>query len=216
VTDYRLRREHLIESLISRGYLTVPAVIEAMRVVPREEFVPSMLKDEAYADTPLPIGEGQTISAPHMVAIMVEALDLRPGQKVLEVGAGSGYHASVAAQLVAPTGHIYTVERVQSLVDRARENIARAGFDKLITVTLGDGSMGWEENAPYDRIFVACGAPKLPKPLVNQLADGGKMLIPVGGRFYQDLVKIERRGQEMIRTSMGGCVFVPLIGECGY
>lgn len=194
----------------------MPSVMEAMRKVPREEFVPEQLKREAYADTPLPIGEGQTISAPHMVAIMVEALDLHPGQTVLEVGAGSGYHASVAAQLVAPDGHIYTVERVKSLAERAQANIARAGYSHLITVMQGDGSLGLEEHAPYDRIFVACGAPRIPKPLADQLADGGKMLVPVGGRFYQDLIRVERRGHEMIRESLGGCVFVPLIGECGY
>lgn len=187
-----------------------------MAKVPREEFVPRGLRDEAYIDTPLPIGSGQTISAPHMVAMMAEALDLRPGQKVLEVGCGSGYHAAVVAELVSPGGHVFSVERLKELADFARDNLERTGYSDRVTVVLSDGSAGLPDEAPFDRIFVACGAPSLPEPLKSQMKDGGLMLVPVGGRMYQDLVKVERRGKSYSTINLGGCVFVPLIGEHGY
>jgi protein-L-isoaspartate(D-aspartate) O-methyltransferase len=209
-------RERLVDSLIRKGYVVSPAVEDAMRRVRREEFVPERLKPDAYVDSPLPIGEGQTISAPHMVAIMAEKLDLNAGQSVLEVGAGSGYHAAVVAELVRPGGHVYTIERVESLARFAEANLSRAGYGDVVSVIVGDGSLGLPEHAPFDRIFVACGAPDVPEPLVDQLADGGKMLVPVGGRMYQDLVKVEKKGGRVTRKSYGGCVFVPLIGEHGY
>ena len=216
MTDFSERRSELVDGLMRRGYVTKREVAEALRKVPREEFVPRSLMDEAYIDTPLPIGSGQTISAPHMVAMMVEALDLRPGQKVLEVGGGSGYHAAVTAELVSPGGHVFTVERLPELVEFARDNITRTGYSDSVTVILSDGSVGLPSEAPFDRIFVACGAPAVPEPLKSQLKDGGLMLVPVGGRMYQDLVRIERRGDRYIREDLGGCVFVPLVGEHGY
>jgi protein-L-isoaspartate(D-aspartate) O-methyltransferase len=216
VTDFSERRSELVDGLIRRGYATKREVAEALRKVPREEFVPRSLKGEAYIDTPLPIGSGQTISAPHMVAMMAEALDLRPGQKVLEVGGGSGYHAAVTAELVSPGGHVFTVERLPELVEFARDNITRTGHSDSVTVILSDGSVGLPSEAPFDRIFVACGAPAVPEPLKSQLKDGGLMLVPVGGRMYQDLVRIERRGERYISQDLGGCVFVPLVGEHGY
>ncbi len=209
-------RDRLVDSLLRKGYIVTPAVEAAMRRVPREEFLPRRLRDDAYVDTPLPIGEGQTISAPHMVAIMVEKLDLRPANKVLEIGAGSGYHAAVVAEVIGAEGHIFTIERVEPLAKFAAENLRRAGYGDRVTVIVGDGSKGLPEKAPFDRIFVACGAPDVPSPLVEQLADGGKMLVPVGGRMYQDLIKVERKGAKTVRESHGGCVFVPLIGEHGY
>jgi len=216
VTDFSEQRSELVDGLVRRGYITKCEVAEALRKVPREEFVPRSLMDEAYIDTPLPIGSGQTISAPHMVAMMAEALDLRPGQKVLEVGGGSGYHAAVTAELVSPGGHVFTVERLPALVEFARDNIARTGYSDSVTVILSDGSVGLPSEAPFDRIFVACGAPAVPEPLKSQLKDGGLMLVPVGGRMYQNLVKIERRGDRYISQDLGGCVFVPLVGEHGY
>jgi protein-L-isoaspartate(D-aspartate) O-methyltransferase len=216
VTDFSERRSELVDGLIRRGYATKREVAEALRKVPREEFVPRSMMDEAYVDTPLPIGSGQTISAPHMVAMMAEALDLRPGQKVLEVGGGSGYHAAVTAELVSPGGHVFTVERLPELVEFARDNITRTGYSDSVTVILSDGSVGLPSEAPFDRIFVACGAPAVPEPLKSQLKDGGLMLVPVGGRMYQDLVRIERRGERYISQDLGGCVFVPLVGEHGY
>ena len=209
-------RETLVDSLVRRGYVVSVAVEEAMRRVPREEFVPERLRNDAYVDTPLPIGVGQTISAPHMVAIMAEKLDLRPGQKVLEIGSGSGYHAAVAAEMVTSDGHVYTIERIGSLAQFAEDNLKRTGYSDVVTVVMGDGSRGLPEHAPFDRIFVACSAPDVPAPLREQLADGGKMLVPVGGRMYQDLICVERKGDRFAKTNYGGCVFVPLIGEFGY
>lgn len=216
MTDFERARSGLVDSLRRRGYITHPEVAAALRSVPREEFVPPALKDDAYVDTPLPIGSGQTISAPHMVAMMAEALSLRPGHRVLEVGGGSGYHAAVAAELVSPGGHVFTVERIAELAEFATRNLSRTGYAGSVTVVLSDGSVGLPSEAPFDRIFVACGAPSVPGPLETQMKDGGLMLVPVGGRMYQDLVKIERRGDAYTRTSLGGCVFVPLIGEHGY
>lgn len=214
--SFEEQRERLVESLKRRGYISSPSVEAAMRRVPREEFLPRSLRDDAYVDTPLPIGEGQTISAPHMVAIMAEHLDLKPGMKVLEIGAGSGYHAAVCAEILGPEGHIYTVERISSLASFAESNLKKTGYASIVTVIFGDGTIGLPEHAPYDRIFVAAGAPDIPSPLTEQLAEGGKLLVPVGGRFYQDLIRIEKRGAKLKKENLGGCVFVPLIGEHGY
>lgn len=216
MADFDYERDRLVDSLKLRGYVTSKEVEAAMRRVPREEFLPSEVRDDAYVDTPLPIGEGQTISAPHMVAIMVEHFDLKPGHKVLEIGTGSGYHAAVCAEIVAPDGHIYTIERITSLASFAENNLKKTGYSKLVTVIVGDGTRGLQERAPFDRIFVAAGAPDVPPPLTDQLADGGRLLIPVGGRWYQDLVRVIRKGKKLVTENLGGCVFVPLIGEYGY
>jgi len=214
--DLEHERDRLVDDLKMRGYVTSKAVEDAMRRVPREEFLPAELREEAYLDSPLPIGEGQTISAPHMVAIMAENLDLKPGQKILEVGAGSGYHAAVCAEVIAPDGHIYSIERITSLASFAEGNLRRTGYAKLVTVILGDGSKGFPDHAPYDRIFVAAGAPDIPSPLTAQLAQGGKLLVPVGTRWYQDLIKVTRKGAKLEKENLGGCVFVPLLGEYGH
>jgi len=209
-------RRRLVGNLVSAGYVRSERVKDAMLKVPRELFVTDDLVPEAYVDTPLPIGQGQTISAPHMVAIMLEEQELRPGQNVLEVGTGSGYHAALAAELVKPDGRVYTMERIGELVAFAKRNISRAGYSDLVEVIEGDGSKGLPEKAPFDRIFVACGAPDVPEPLVNQLAEDGVMLVPVGGRYCQDLIKVRKKKGRIIRESRGGCIFVPLIGEYGY
>lgn len=216
MTDFSKARSELVNNLLRRGYVSKPEVAAALGKVPREEFVPRELRGEAYIDTPLPIGSGQTISAPHMVAMMAEALDLRPGLRVLEVGGGSGYHAAVVAELVSPGGHVFTVERLPELAAFARENITRTGYADTVTVVQSDGSVGLPEHAPFDRIFVACGAPSVPGPLKAQLKDGGSMLVPVGGRTFQDLIKVEREGDHYVTHNLGGCVFVPLIGEHGH
>ncbi len=209
-------RNRLVDGLVRRGYISSPAVENAMKRVPREEFVPAEIKDEAYVDTPLPIGEGQTISAPHMVAIMEEKLQLVPGLTVLEIGAGSGYHAAVSAELIAPGGHVYTIERIASLARFAEDNLKRTGYASLVTVIFGDGTKGLPSKAPFDRIFVAAGAPDVPVPLTDQLAEGGILLVPVGGRYYQDLIRVVKNGKKLERENLGGCVFVPLIGEHGH
>jgi protein-L-isoaspartate(D-aspartate) O-methyltransferase len=150
-----------------------------------------------------------------MVAIMVEALDLEQGHKVLEIGAGSGYHAAVVANMVWPEGHVYTIERIASLGEMAKHNIRMAGLSDQVSVFVGDGSKGLPEHAPYDRIFVACAAPNIPKPLVRQLVDGGKILVPVG-QFHQDLLLGTNEHGQLKIKDMGGCIFVPLLGEYGF
>lgn len=210
------RRKSMVKRLKSSGYIRTARVEKAMGTVPRELFLPERMSDEAYVDSPLPIGNGQTISAPHMVAIMEEELDLLPGHKVLEIGGGSGYHAAVTAEIVKPDGKVFTIERIPELVETARSNIERAGYSNIIEVVQGDGSKGLPDKAPFDRIFVACGAPGIPAPLTGQLSDEGVMLVPVGSRHCQDLMKVRKRHGKVTQESRGGCIFVPLIGEHGY
>lgn len=210
-------REDLVERLRSRGSISSGAVADAFRAVPRHAFVPDAYKDRAYEDRPLSIGEGQTISAPHMVAIMVEALDLEPGHRVFEVGGGSGYHAAVAAEIVGPEGTVYTVERVGELARRARRTLDDRGYGGVVRVFEGDGSGGLPEQAPYDRSWVAAAAPDVPEPLVQQLRRPGVLLIPVGSRSSQDLVKVEKaRDGSLRRTTITSVRFVSMLGEHGF
>ncbi|MHA2214120.1 MAG: protein-L-isoaspartate(D-aspartate) O-methyltransferase [Candidatus Thorarchaeota archaeon] len=224
MTDSRLdrERERLIQRLKDRGYITTSRVEAAFRMVPREEFVLPSARNEAYRDTPLPIGHGQTISAPHMCAIMCEGLDLSPGMNMLEIGAGSGYHAALCGELVKGTdpshsGTVYTVEIVEALIEFAKGNLERTGYSAVVKLMHGDGGVGLPDHAPFDRILVAAAAPDIPPPLVNQLKPGGIMLIPVGSRgFYQELllVKKDEAGKTTSRR-WGGVAFVPLTGEYG-
>ncbi len=153
-----------------------------------------------------------------MVAIMNEALDLEPGLKVLEVGAGSGYHAATIAEILGPEGHVYTLERVEELVKFARQNLERAGYSTRVTLVQGDGSLGYVDRAPYDRILVTAAAPEVPPKLIDQLTKGGVLIVPVGGRFFpQELVKVRKKPDGRIeRSSLGGVAFVPLVGEHGF
>jgi len=204
-------RTRMVEYLRQQGIHE--AVLEAMLRVKRHLFVPPERSDQAYGDYPLPIGEGQTISAPHMVAMMCDYLDLKKGDKVLEVGAGSGYHAAVIAELIGEEGHLYTVERIPWLVEFSMKNMERAGY-KNVTVTHGDGTLGLPEHAPYDKISVTCAAPDVPPPLIEQLKTGGKMVIPIGG-YMQKLYLLEKKnGIEKKRKC--DVVFVPLIGRYGF
>jgi len=204
-------RTRMVEYLRQQG---VPEmVLEAMLRVKRHLFVPPERSDQAYGDYPLPIGEGQTISAPHMVAMMCDYLDLKKGDKVLEVGAGSGYHAAVIAELIGEEGHLYTVERIPWLVEFSMKNMKRAGY-KNVTVTHGDGTLGLPEHAPYDKISVTCAAPDVPPPLIEQLKTGGKMVIPVGG-YTQKLYLLEKKNG-IERNRKCDVVFVPLIGRYGF
>lgn len=173
----------------------------------------------------MPIGFGQTVSAPHMVSIMNEALGLEVGHKVLEVGAGCGWHAATIAEIIAPAGspssergHVYTVEIVQELADFARKNIMKAGYGDRVTITYGDGSQGYPERAPYDRVLVTAAAPDVPKPLIEQLKPNGVMLIPVGdASLFQNLLKITKvDGGRLKQENLGGVAFVPLIGKHGH
>ena len=205
-----MNRDQLLRSL--KGSVK-DSVLSAMAAVPREVFVPEGLAGQAYDDTPLPIGCRQTISAPHMVAIMCDLLDLEAGMTVLEVGGGSGYHAAVMAVLVGPQGHIYSLERISELVSSARRNLEKAGISN-VTVIEGDGSLGLPEHAPYDRISVAAAAPQVPQALQGQLKPGGRMVLPVGSD-YQRLLVVTRKNGFFVEEKMG-VIFVPLIGEQGY
>lgn len=215
----------LIDSLIRQGILRSPHVIKALRAVPRTNFLPSDMVNYTTTDTPLPIGFGQTISAPHMVSIMNEALSLSIGDKVLEVGAGSGWHSATIAEIIAPKetprsewGHVYTIEIVQNLAENARKNIMNAGYGDRVTIITGDGSKGYSEKAPYDKIIVTAAAPKIPKPLVDQLKPRGILLIPIGTVFMlQNLIKLTKNPDgRIVEENLGGVAFVPLTGEYGH
>lgn len=208
-----MEKEKLIQRLIKEGYLKSKEVIEAMRSIPREIFIPEKLKRHAYDDVPLEIGHGQTISAPHMVAIMLEALELRKDSKVLEIGTGTGYHAALAAK-IARQGMIYTIERIEELAEKARENFKKLGI-KNVKVFVGDGSAGLAEYSPYSHIYATCSAPHIPDVLVQQLDKNGKLLIPVG-RIYGDLWLVEKKNDKIRKKNLGGCAFVPMIGKEGY
>lgn len=210
-----LERRDMVAGLRGRGLVISKKVEKALLRVPRHLFVPKEVCSQAYRDTPLPIGDGQTISAPHMVAVMAEALELQEGQKVLEIGAGSGYNAAVMAELVGPVGRIITLERHPSLADRAAKVLQEAGYGN-VHVVVGDGSLGYPEEAPYDRISVTCGAPRVPSALAEQLREGGIMLIPVGGLEYQSLLRVRKQGGKLLSEDLGSVVFVPLIGEKGH
>jgi protein-L-isoaspartate(D-aspartate) O-methyltransferase len=213
---YEKKRADMVKYLISEGRIYTEPVIDAMKTIPREAFVPPSLKVSAYKDSPLSIGEGQTISAPHMVGIMAEALELKAGQKVLEIGAGSGYHAAVVGRLIQPDGHIYTIERITNLANSARENIKSVGLDRSVTIIEGDGSVGLKEHAPYDRIFVTAASPGIPPPLIEQLKEGGKLLIPSGSSIVSDLILVTKKGGKIKEQNLGGCAFVPLRGRYGF
>lgn len=184
-------------------------VIEAMMRVPREAFVPSDAIHLAYQDIPLPIGEGQTISQPYIVAMMTEALQLSDTETVLEVGSGSGYQSAILAELAA---RVVSVERVAALAERARRTLDRLGYRNVAIHPAGP-KLGWPDDAPYDGIIVTAAAPRVPQSLLDQLRDGGRLVIPVGSRYDQDLLVITKQGDKTATVNLGGCRFVPLIGD---
>jgi protein-L-isoaspartate(D-aspartate) O-methyltransferase len=200
----------LVEYLSAYGYLRSKNVIEAMQSVDRAFFVSDDMREYAYEDIPLRIAGSQTISAPHMVAMMCEAAELKEGQKVLEIGAGSGYSACVISKITK--AKVISVERVKELVEFARKNLERANCKSVVVIS-GDGTLGYPEEAPYDRIIVTAGAPSPPQPLIDQLKEGGKLIIPLGSRYSQDLMRITKKGNSTQEENLGGCVFVPLIGK---
>jgi len=211
---YKQERVRLVTNLYNEGYIKTEPVKQAFLTIPRETFLPESLKNFAYVDIPLDIGQGQTISAPHMVAIMCESLDIKNSQKVLEVGTGSGYHAAIVAQLVGETGQVYTIERFESLAKKAKENLKKIRCTNVI-VEVGDGSCGLPSYQPYDRIYVTCAAPYLPQPLIDQLQDYGKLLVPIGDKFCELILLEKEKGKSVIHR-LGGCVFVPLVGKYGH
>ena len=209
--------ERMIKYLLDSNYID-EKVAEAMRKVPREYFVPEIYKGYAYSDAPLPIGGGQTISAPGIVGLMTKESKAEKGMKILEIGSGSGYQAAILAEIIGETGRIYTVERIPELIDLARKNIEKLGY-KNVEFIYGDGTQGHSEKAPYDRIIVTAGAPETPRPLIEQLKPGGRMIIPVGPMFYQNLLLIEKDEKEkgkIKETNLLPVMFVPLVGKYGY
>lgn len=204
-----------MDKLVKRGYISSDIVEKAMREVPRHIFVPDEMKDMAYVDSPQPIGQGQTISAPHMVAMMLEALDVKPGQKILEIGGGMGYHAAVLGKMVGEEGEVYSVEYLEYLAKSGKKKLKKARIDN-VHIIIGDGSSGYKEQSPYDRISVACGAPSIPDSLIKQLKDEGKILIPVGGKMYQNLIKVTKKRDSIEKENLGGVLFVPLKGKYGF
>jgi protein-L-isoaspartate(D-aspartate) O-methyltransferase len=200
------------EQVVARG-IADQRVIDAMLKVPRHKFVEQALEGKAYQDAPLPIGEKQTISQPYMVAFMSEALVLDGSETVLEIGTGSGYQAAVLALLA---DRVFSLERIPSLARRARKVLDECGFGK-VNIRLADGTLGWQEMAPFDAILVTAGAPEVPQHYLDQLAVGGRLIIPVGDRESQFLLRVTRTGEEeYMEEKMLGCRFVPLIGNHGW
>lgn len=195
----------------ARG-ITDPGVLNAMRKVPRHLFVSEALADQAYGDFPLPIGEQQTISQPYIVAEMTQALSLSAKDRVLEIGTGSGYQAAILAEIVY---RVYTIERIHALFVKARRLFDTLQYHNIVT-RYSDGTSGWRDEGPFDAIIVTAGAPKIPRVLVSQLALGGRMVLPVGSRYAQELIKLERDEAGIHETRLGGCRFVKLVGEHGW
>jgi len=210
--DYTILRRRMVEEqLIPRG-IEDPRVIDAFLKVERHRFIPEELRGSAYADYPVPIGEGQTISQPYIVALMTECLDLSGDEEVLEIGTGSGYQAAILAEL---SSQVYSIERFPSLGERAESLLQNLGYIN-IKIKVGDGTLGWPEEAPFSRIIVTAAAPEVPLPLAEQLSEGGKMILPLGETFSQVLTLIEKKKGQLKAESICGCVFVPLIGKFGY
>lgn len=213
-SELAMRKERMLsDHLMARG-IRSEAVLRAMREVPREAFLPPGMERFAYEDGPLPIQDGQTISQPYIVAYMIEALELKGEERVLEIGTGSGYAAAVLSLCAAD---VFTVERLPALAQSARDRLRELGY-RNVTVLLGDGTLGWREHAPYDAIVVTAGAPEVPEELLLQLAPGGRLVIPVGPTPHlQDLVRVRRlKGGGLRRESLCGVRFVPLIGAQGW
>ncbi|RME73349.1 MAG: protein-L-isoaspartate(D-aspartate) O-methyltransferase [Chloroflexi bacterium] len=207
-------RAEMVEKQLKRRYINDPRILEVMGRIPRHIFVDERMQDAAYRDGPLPIGHEQTISQPYIVAYMTQALQLPRDNSgvVLEVGTGSGYQAAVLSQLAE---RVYTIERIPALAKRARQCLDLLGIDN-VEIKVGDGGYGWPEHAPYDGIIVTAAAPEIPAPLKAQLKDGGRLVIPIGPRWQQELVRLHRRGDRFIEEELAPVAFVPLIGEHGW
>lgn len=209
--EYRGARRRLVETLQNGGVRDL-AVLRAFDLTPRHAFVPSGMKHRAYEDSALPIGNGQTISQPSTHARYLELLRLTGHERVLEIGTGSGYQTVLLSHLAA---QVFSVERVGALIERAREAIRKAGA-RNVSILVGDGTLGWRDYAPYDAILVTAGAPAVPEPLAEQLAEGGRLLIPIGSREEQTLALVTKQGESLERRDIGAVRFVPLIGAHGW
>ena len=209
---YERQREEMVRHQIEARGITDPLVLTAFRTVPRHLFVSEALRDQAYGDYPLPIGEQQTISQPYIVAEMTQALELHKDDRVLEIGTGSGYQAAILAEIVY---RVYTVERIRSLYIQARKLLDKLRYHNIV-MRCGDGTAGWKDESPFDAIIVTAGAPDIPEKLLSQLAEGGRMVVPVGNQHSQDLIKVVKDKKGIHKSNLGGCRFVKLIGEQGW
>jgi len=211
-SDYSLARETMVRTqLVPRG-IHNPRVLEAMSKIPRERFVDKIMKRQAYDDNPLPIGKDQTISQPYIVALRTEALELKGNEKTLEIGTGSGYQTAILAEL---SKAVYTVERIESLLEKAKRALDDLGYTNVFFKVF-DGTLGWSEEAPYDAIIVTAGAPRIPRPLTDQLNEGGRLVVPVGDRLGQELIKITKEEGGFFKKNLGAVRFVNLVGEYGW
>lgn len=207
--DYAILRKRMVEEqLIPRG-IKNQRVLDAFYKVERHKFVPQELRSSSYGDFPVPIGEGQTISQPYIVALMSECLDLTGKEKVLEIGTGSGYQAAILAELAK---EVYSVERFEVLSKRAEKVLKELGYLN-IKVRVGDGTLGWPQESPFDRMMITAATPKIPLPLVEQLKEEGKLVLPLGESFSQVLTVVEKKAGKLLSTAVCGCVFVPLVGK---
>ena len=207
--DYPKQRSDMVKEQIEERGIVDKRVLKAMREIPREDFVPENMRESAYDDNPLPIGNGQTISQPYIVAEMTELLMLKGDEKVLEIGTGSGYQAAILSKLVK---RVITIERVKELADRTSTLLQKQGY-KNVEVVFGDGTKGFAKEAPYDAIIITAAAEKVPRKLIEQLADNGRLVAPVGPSFHQELIRIRKRKGGLEEDYHGGVIFVPLIGE---
>ena len=209
---YERQRDDMVNHQLKPRGINDPHVLEALRTVPRHLFVSEALRDQAYGDYPLPIGEQQTISQPYIVAEMTQALELGKDDRVLEIGTGSGYQAAVLAEIVF---RVYTIERIRALYIQARKLLDRLNYHNII-MRCSDGTTGWQDESPFDAIMVTAGAPEVPEKLLDQLAAGGRMIVPVGNQHSQDLIKITKDKDGLHKSNLGGCRFVKLIGAQGW
>ena len=209
---YKRKREEMVRRQIEARGVTDPKVLSAMRKVPRHLFVSEALRDQAYGDFPLPIGEQQTISQPYIVAEMTQALQPDEEDRILEIGTGSGYQAAILAEIVF---RVYTIEKIYPLFTNCRKLFDKLHYHNIVT-KYSDGTSGWTDESPFDGIIVTAGSPEIPKPLVSQLAVGGRMVIPVGDQYSQELIKLYKDEHGIHKTNLGGCRFVKLVGEYGW
>lgn len=210
--DFDAMRKRMVEEQLVARNISDKKVLDVFRKVPRHSFIPEEYAASSYGDFPLPIGYGQTISQPFMVALMTQCLALKGEEHILEIGTGSGYQAAILSEL---SREVCTIERVEALAQKARDILDNLGYTNY-KLDVGDGTIGWHEHAPYDGILVTAGAPAVPDSLVRQLRDGGRLVIPVGNSFGQTLTIVERHGGFIKKTEICGCVFVPLIGKEGW
>ena len=212
INDYRLAREKMVKNQLAPRGITDQRVLGAMGKIHRHLFVEEALLGEAYNDHPLPIGHKQTISQPYIVALMSQALELTGSEKVLEIGTGSGYQAAILAEL---SYKVFTIERVRPLMENARALLNELGYTNILFKAF-DGTLGWKNMDPFDAIIITAGSPKIPQPLLDQLVDGGRMVVPVGDKYSQDLIKVTKQGDSYMEKNLGGCRFVDLIGVHGW